>query len=313
MTTGADSLLAMSRRCATRNIETLYDVGPTHPYSFWRPILLKIENPDQLKELETTCPQLHGETGEIWQRFIKRDILGWETKRREPADPKNWWKLYRKLKADAEREKQAQEDELRERMRKLNEDKQANTSIIVEARTGYTPRPQRRFGVPTGPRPPPAAKNARTALDKLKRSMYDQNQARPKAAMMPNRLLEERRGRVVQAPKSMVEDNKVQVGAPRTKTWTSKAPGTATSGKDSNTSTANAADLAAREVRLRALTGGGNGTSNMSSPAPGPYSMPSADSFRARVLENSPASPAPKKRRRPEVNPFMTAPKRSKP
>ncbi|KAF2802083.1 uncharacterized protein BDZ99DRAFT_469131 [Mytilinidion resinicola] len=284
---GASSLLAMARRCAIRHIDTLYDVGSTHPYSFWRPILLKVDDPAQLRTLEENCPQLRGETGEIWQRFIQRDIPRWETKQRAPANEINWWKLYRKLKAEADREKDAQEEALKETMKKLKEAKRKNTTTIVEAKTITNSIHHRRFGGAAGPKAPPSAKNAKTALDKLKRSMYDSRQGQPKAAMLPNKLLEERKGRVAQAPKSMVEERRrIQLGAPRTKTWTSQ-PTPNTAAKASTIATGHtteqaAAEQAAKEARLRALTAGG-------------------------------ASAPLKKRKRAEVDPFMKPVKRTKP
>ncbi|KAF2493725.1 hypothetical protein BU16DRAFT_527941 [Lophium mytilinum] len=291
---GVGSLLSMARRCAIRHIDTLYDVGTTHPYSFWRPILLKVDDPAQLLTIETNCPQLRGHTGELWERFIQRDIPRWATKQQEPADPKNWAKFYQYLKKNSDAEQAAQEQALKETMRKLNDAKRKNTTTIIEAKTIVNPVKHRRLGGVTGPRAPPAAKNAKTALDKLKRSVYDARQGQPKAAMLPNKLLEERKGRVAKAPKSMVEDRKrIQLGAPRTKTWTSQAtPTTATNVSSTPRTTDKAVmeqgarekaakEQAAREARLRALTAGG-------------------------------ASAPMKKRKRPEVDPFMPAVKRTK-
>lgn len=57
---------------------------------------------------------------------------------------------------------------------------------------------------------PPPAKTGKLAFDKLKRGMFDQKQARPKATQMPAHLLQERKGTVKQAPARMVRMNEVQ-------------------------------------------------------------------------------------------------------
>jgi elongin-A len=85
------SLFELARQRLIKNIDMLRDVGDL-PYSFLQPVLRFVQSPDQLLELEANCPQLLGETGEIWLRFIKRDIPDWEKKPHEPRDPRNWRK-----------------------------------------------------------------------------------------------------------------------------------------------------------------------------------------------------------------------------
>ena len=53
-------------------------------------------------QLEMNSPQLIGRDGEIWLKFIERDIPNWESKPHQPSNPKNWWKVYRKLKQEAQ-------------------------------------------------------------------------------------------------------------------------------------------------------------------------------------------------------------------
>ena len=58
-------------------------------------MLLRVENPDQLRQIEMASPQIAGEDGEIWMEYIKRDIAKWQDKAHEPKNPKNWYKVYR--------------------------------------------------------------------------------------------------------------------------------------------------------------------------------------------------------------------------
>ena len=52
--------------------------------------------------MEINSPQIIGADREIWLNLIKRDIPNWNSKPHEPTNPKNWWKVYRKLKQEAQ-------------------------------------------------------------------------------------------------------------------------------------------------------------------------------------------------------------------
>ncbi|KAL8692696.1 MAG: hypothetical protein Q9218_002317 [Villophora microphyllina] len=99
----APSLTQLVRRTLIKHITLLTDIGGI-PYDIIRPVLLKLENPQQLKILEDASPQLCGADEEIWISFIKRDIPDWEKKILYPKNPKSWWKVYRKLLGDHEKE-----------------------------------------------------------------------------------------------------------------------------------------------------------------------------------------------------------------
>ena len=186
------SLFELARQRLIKNIDMLRDVGDL-PYSFLQPVLRFVQSPDQLLELEANCPQLLGETGEIWLRFIKRDIPDWEKKPHEPRDPRNWSKVYRKLKKDAELEKEADKEALKQQMQALQKDRAQNKTLIVETRFGYgagaskmfTGRTTSSWGQPSGA----PAKTGKAAFDKLKRGMFDHGRERPKASHIPQHLL----------------------------------------------------------------------------------------------------------------------------
>jgi elongin-A len=227
------TLYELSKTRMIQNISLLTDIGDL-PYSFLAPILRHIQTPSQLLTLEANCPQVLGEDGEIWLRFIKRDIPEWESKPHEPRDPKNWGKVYKKLKRDAEQEKQEQEDMLKESMRRLQEGREGNRTLIVEGRTGYDPSMRKwgygsrgtggggggastRWGDPAAPK-----KTGKVIFDRLRRGVFDAKQAMPKATQMPAHLLQERKGIVKQAPARLVRMNENE--GPKTVDVSKRAP-----------------------------------------------------------------------------------------
>ncbi|KAI4192501.1 MAG: hypothetical protein LQ346_004273 [Caloplaca aetnensis] len=98
----APSLSELTRRALTKNIANVTDIGDI-PYQIIRPVLLKIENPNQLQMLEERSPQLYGADAEIWVSLIKRDIPDGDKKLLYPKNPENWWKVYRKMRNDYEK------------------------------------------------------------------------------------------------------------------------------------------------------------------------------------------------------------------
>jgi elongin-A len=216
----AATLYDLAKSRLIQNIHMLDDIGDL-PYAFLAPILRQVQNPDQLTELETNCPQILGETGEIWMRFIKRDIPNWDKKPHQPRDDKNWSKVYRKLQRDAEKEEEAQAEALKQRMQAIQKDRKGHQTTIVEGQTGYQPSPRRKgfaFAGSSGWAKSAAPKETgKVAFDKLRRGIFDAKQARPKAAQMPAHILAQRkRATVAQAPARMVRmQEAVQQEAPQ--------------------------------------------------------------------------------------------------
>ncbi|KAL9127570.1 MAG: hypothetical protein Q9217_003587 [Psora testacea] len=93
----------MARRACIKNIRQITDVGDT-PYEVVRPVLLRIENPEHLRQIEERSPQICGADAEIWRELIKRDIPNWGTKAHEPKNPSNYYKVYRKLLKESKKE-----------------------------------------------------------------------------------------------------------------------------------------------------------------------------------------------------------------
>ncbi|KAK0354886.1 hypothetical protein LTR91_011819 [Friedmanniomyces endolithicus] len=126
----APTLLSMAIRACTRNINGITDVADM-PYNIIHPVLKKIQNPGQLHEIETHCPQIADASADLWRAFIARDIPNWPAKILEPKNPRSWWKVYRKLVADEKRAKEAQEEELRAAMSGLSAKREENKATYV--------------------------------------------------------------------------------------------------------------------------------------------------------------------------------------
>ncbi|KAF2730140.1 hypothetical protein EJ04DRAFT_445767 [Polyplosphaeria fusca] len=289
---GAASLYDISKRRLIANIQHLTDVGDI-AYFHLAPILKHIQNPDQLALLEQHSPQLLGETADIWLRFIQRDIPDYETKPHNPKDPTKWSKVYKKLKREAEQEQKEQEEELRARMDALQKNRAGNQTRIVNAPTGYDPSARRRgpsFGG-WGPSSGAPAKTGRAALDKLKRGIFDQNRARPKASRMTAEELQRRRGTVQQAPQRMLRIEEANAAAAAARPI-----------------------VAPRAASVKTAGGGAAGhqpTIRKQHRPPQRTPMQPGERYTAPKLESRPTGAAGVRRRREEHNPLM-APKRAR-
>ena len=67
--------------------------------------------------------------------FIVRDIPKWESKPHEPKNPKNWYKVYRKLRLESQNEVDADAELLKAKMEGIKNEKAKHTSKIVDPRT----------------------------------------------------------------------------------------------------------------------------------------------------------------------------------
>ncbi|KIW22684.1 uncharacterized protein PV07_10957 [Cladophialophora immunda] len=210
----ADSLLDMARRACARNVHRITDIGDLD-YDLIRPILLKIESPEKLHQLELSSPQIIGHDAELWLNFIKRDIPDWDLKRHEPSNPKNWYKVYRKLKAEATKDSSNDEAALKAALAVIQKGKEQNTAEIASTSrsvglysSSNAPGPSRKARIQwnyisgkTG------AKGASkmTLMQKIRKEAKD-----AKAGKMnrPMHELQKRQTGVVKAPAHFVEEVK---------------------------------------------------------------------------------------------------------
>lgn len=124
------TLVELATAAAVANVKYITSVGDV-PYKLARPILYKIENPLQLRQVEEDSPQILGADAELWLNFIKRDVPNWRSKPHEPEDPAKWYKVYAKLVRDNEKETQAQAELLKAAFSKQDEAKKMNTVNVV--------------------------------------------------------------------------------------------------------------------------------------------------------------------------------------
>lgn len=299
----ASSLYDLAKARLIQNIHMLEDIGDL-PYAFLAPVLRHIQNPDQLLELEHNCPQILGETEEIWRRFIKRDIPNWDKKPHQPRDPKNWSKVYRKLKRDAQKEEEEQAQALKQRMQAIQKDRQGHQTTIVEGQTGFRPSVSRKmFGTGSGwARSAAPKETGKVAFDKLRRGIFDQKQARPKASQMPAHILAQRKAAVAQAPARMVRmQEAAQAEAPQ-RMLLSKGASASLAGRTSASSTVKPPTIKARPVSRPTAA---------SPEKPDRARLPAGQQFSAPrpLVQRPPVSAVKRRREEPSI---LRQPKRTK-
>ena len=316
-------MVVLAQHSCIKNIADITDVGELR-YDILEPILRRIENPAQLvsivsdsaqsyltreqRQIEESSPHIAEDDAELWKRFIKRDISSGEKKvqTHRPKNPSSWWKVYRKLKKEDQMDQVAAEEALKAALNKHKAGKEANTTQIVHA---VIPSGEKRSGWSSGPREKPqgarALANARTAAQQLtilKRQTASRQQGRSVAQSTPSHQLQQMRGRVAQAPASMVRQyagnpapakpppavtpstNKYRPAfVPKPQTHADRALTTAIQQTKR--------EQEERERRLRNLTGASNPASSDKTPAPAQGS-------------------APQMRKRPAYDPFLPSKRR---
>lgn len=114
-----------------KNIREVDNVGDLS-YDIVRPILLRIDNAQQLRRIELNSPQLEGETTEIWLKLIERYFpMEAKAKAYKPSNPKKWYRVWDKYKKDHDQALEESEKQLKNALMGLREDKEKNTSRIV--------------------------------------------------------------------------------------------------------------------------------------------------------------------------------------
>lgn len=137
-----------------KNLKGLESIGDYLPYEAVRHILLKIDSAYQLRQVELNSPQIQGETGEIWLKIIEKDFpLEYKAKAYKPQNADKWYRVWEKYKKDHDTALQESENKLKNALAGLRQDKEKNTSRIVERK--FLPRAGRvgpKKTLATGPR-----------------------------------------------------------------------------------------------------------------------------------------------------------------
>ncbi|EME42505.1 hypothetical protein DOTSEDRAFT_73373 [Dothistroma septosporum NZE10] len=214
----ATSLLKMATASAIRLVGQIDDLGRV-PYHLARPILLKIQNPQQLRDLELANPEIAESDAEIWKNFIARDISDWEEKIVQPKNPSNWHKVYAKLYRAEQRKAEADEEALRKILQGETLKKATKETLFVakvlphkrEINTGMVD------GVPKGSSwgasKALTLKNSKTGKDMMAAIRRQTAQAtkvkmhsQPLVRTTPSQQLNTAKRQIATAPVSMVQD-----------------------------------------------------------------------------------------------------------
>ncbi|RCI15644.1 hypothetical protein L249_3373 [Ophiocordyceps polyrhachis-furcata BCC 54312] len=133
------SLMELAAMACIKNIKGLESIGDYLPYHSMRHILLKVDNAHQLRQLEVNSPQLQGETGEIWIKIIEKDFpMEFKNNAYKPPTPDKWYRVWEKYKKEHNAAIEESESRLKSALAGLREDKEKNTSKIVERK--FLPR-----------------------------------------------------------------------------------------------------------------------------------------------------------------------------
>jgi elongin-A len=226
-------------------------------------------------QLEQASPQIIGKDAEIWLGFIKRDIPDWHLKPHEPKDPKNWWKVYRKLKEDARKDSTAEEAMLKAALANIKTEKEQNTTSLASSyrEVPQLPPPSRRARIQynyLSGRTGSKGANKMTLMEKIRKEARD---AKSSKMNRPTHELQKRATTVIKAPQQFVEDFRQKRAAtaagspPRNTTTTTasrvgKTPRPPLHAPRTNAKPSivtSSYDLTQdREARLRALKNGGS-------------------------------------------------------
>lgn len=163
-------------------------------------------------QLEQKSPQIIGHDAEAWLNFLKRDVPNYKTKRHEPSDPRNWYKVYKKLKKDAEEEMSKGEDELKAAFAGIKAEKEKNTSQFVSQQDVGNIKGKGHMLFNNGRWNARSTKNM-TLMDKMKKEARDA--AAAKASFRPTtHFFPQRTTAVRQAPQQFVDQARRQAASP---------------------------------------------------------------------------------------------------
>ncbi|KAI1142886.1 RNA polymerase II transcription factor SIII subunit A-domain-containing protein [Hypoxylon sp. FL0543] len=203
------SLVDLCTAVCIKNIRDIRDVGGL-PYWVIRPVLLKIESPVQLKEVEERSPNLKVDTGECWQRLINRDFPLLVRKHNfEPRNPALWGKVYLKYKELDTKMKKEAAAKLNNGFNALKKEKQAKAVPVMNfnARVhGRIPGQRRAFHGNSFGAPRPKVTSAQSIIQKARREAKEMG--RRLKLSTPTGQLAVPQGQIPRAPPGMVEEHK---------------------------------------------------------------------------------------------------------
>ncbi|CAK7217887.1 hypothetical protein SEUCBS140593_003363 [Sporothrix eucalyptigena] len=280
---GPRSLKRMALAVALRNIASITDVGEM-AFADAKPILMHIENPQQLHLLETNCPQLADEPDEmaaVWSRLLTKKLPGWDTKgylSEEDLQTMSWIDIYTTVKTAVDEAMAADEARLKQTLAGFSKAKEDNATQLVNNRalTRQMPGVMTKRRVPGGSNGPSSILNfgsgSRTKMTTgqsvLRRARREAKEI-SKVAQLSSRLTDNQavaRSQIRRPPAAMINDYRVAhnpgtgiIRAPKKRVGSSSSLQShyETQGRGGVPGTGLGTGNAANEARLLALKSGG--------------------------------------------------------
>jgi RNA polymerase II transcription factor SIII (Elongin) subunit A len=141
-------------------------------------------------------------------QLIKRDIPDWETKPHQPKDPNNWWRVYRKLKEQTQKDREQGAEKLKAALDSIKDEREQNLAKVVARKdlpkepTNYRARTLHNYNSgKTGSK----SGHRLSLLEKIRKEAREARLARINA---PTSQLVKKPSEIKKAPQGLVEDFK---------------------------------------------------------------------------------------------------------
>ncbi len=194
-------------------------------------------------------------------QLIKRDIPDWESKPHKPKDPKNWWKVYKKLKEQIQKDREQGAEKLKAVLDSIKDEREQNLAKVVSRqdlpREPTKSKSRASYNYESG-KTGSKSGHKLSLLEKIRKEARDARLARLNA---PASQTVKRPTLVTKAPQRLVEEYKHEAQQKSALPGTARRPSAprlprpplATSRQEKPTADKSFLE---REERLRALTGG---------------------------------------------------------
>ncbi|KAI1109020.1 hypothetical protein F5Y14DRAFT_433903 [Nemania sp. NC0429] len=216
------SLIELCTAVCIRHIKEIKDVGDL-PYGKVRSILLKVDNPGQLRQIEINSPHLDAETSECWKRLIARDFPVLSARNGFiPSNPKSWHKIYAKYQHLDREAKRVAEEKLKNAFKEIKKEKDESVSQVINYDSRKLPRLPRDVKPQVGTRPKgwrhghdqselrfTGGSRTKTNTPKglLKRAFREAKEISARNRLnMPISAVHVRPGQITRAPEGMVQE-----------------------------------------------------------------------------------------------------------
>jgi elongin-A len=219
---GVPSLVDICTRKCIKHVTMIHDLGDL-PYKLAKPILRKVENPDQLHAIELNSPQLEDDTPEYWRKLIAKHFPDYEKKNYMPKNPRSWYRVYAKYKKENDEALEAAAAKLKNAFSAIKNEKDKQQSGILKQQQlkalPKLPKDGRGLGGGRGVRDLPdhltwgggsrtKLTNGQSFLKKARREAHEV--ALRRQLSTPTGKLKVPEGQIKKAPEAMVQQYRVQ-------------------------------------------------------------------------------------------------------